>query len=129
MDRFYIIGEAITAPCDILYNREVHRLGNGVHYVRDKVFADTEGIVREINTFQNSTRLIVKFSGHRQTVEVILRGEDHAANPLVSGGGKDPQILNTEPLKDVTDADPLVGHIIESTSTVLMPIEPVEEAQ
>lgn len=82
MNEFYKIGEEITTPCDISYQRRMVRGGNEI-FVRDKVFAGTVGVVREIVTFLHNTRLTVKFSGHRQTVNVVLHGEAHQANPLV----------------------------------------------
>ena len=98
---FYMIGEAITAPCDIKYARTVSREawhGKQLCSVTDKVFKDTEGVVTEIYTTARKTALTVKFQGHRQNVVVVLTGNNHQANPLVSGGPEDAQIVNTEPL-------------------------------
>ena len=103
MGEFYKVGETITAPEDIKYLRQVTRnvrsfQGAATHYVTDKVFANTEGAVQNIFTDAKKTVLTVKFSGHRQHVAVIIKGEAHAQNPLVSALAESPLVVNTEPL-------------------------------
>jgi len=104
MSEFYKVGEAITTPCDITYSRQVVRRGLGgysggpigIHSVVDKVFAGAEGVVQNIYTDAKKTVLTVKFRGHRQHVTVIIKGEAHARNPLVSASAGEAQNVSSE---------------------------------
>lgn len=120
MSEFYKIGESITTPCDIKYSRQVVRsytpsdakiVGRdagitqlGVHSVKDKVFAGTEGIIQNIYTDAKRTVLTVKFLGHRQHVTVVIKGEAHDHNPLVSGVPEEAQNVSSEASEELEAA-------------------------